>query len=134
TVGAALRGRPSADTQCGKPGVATEGHPYSCPPRKVDHGLLVSEGTLVSIKTVVNDCLLSKTAKFCRKRLRLARPFLFTLAIDIAAVSSRRHPVLLPEVAHEMSVGRDADLLQNLLDAEKRRAQHLLRFVQPRLL
>jgi Type I phosphodiesterase / nucleotide pyrophosphatase len=29
TVGAALRGRPSLETQCGKPGAATEGRPYS---------------------------------------------------------------------------------------------------------
>ena len=26
----ALCGRPCVETQCGKPGVATEGHPYSC--------------------------------------------------------------------------------------------------------
>ncbi|HEU4835946.1 MAG TPA: hypothetical protein VFS90_16080 [Pyrinomonadaceae bacterium] len=30
TVGAALRGRPGAETQCGKPGAATEGRPCSC--------------------------------------------------------------------------------------------------------
>jgi len=65
---------------------------------------MAGEGTLVSIKRVVNDCLLSKTAKFCRKWLRLARPVLFTLALDAAAISSRRHSVFLPEITHEVSV------------------------------
>src|SRR5215510_553977 len=32
-VGAALCGRPSQETQCGKPGAATEGRPYNCGPR-----------------------------------------------------------------------------------------------------
>ena len=91
----------------------------------------MSESNLVSIKSVVNDCLLSKTAKFCRKWLRLPCPFLFTLPVEIASVSGRRHSVFLPEVTHEVSVRGNADLPQDLLDTEKRRAQHLLGFAQP---
>ena len=93
----------------------------------------MSEATLVSINTAVNDCLLSKTAKFCQKWLRLPHAILFTLAMDVSAVSGGRHSVFLPEVAHEVSVRSDADLLQDLLDTEKRRAQHLFRLPQPEL-
>src|SRR6185295_5114627 len=88
---------------------------------------MVSERNLVSIKTVVNDCLLSKTAKFCRKRLSPSTLF----ASDGAAVSSRCGPVFPPKIAHEMSVRRNPNLLQNLLDTEKRRAQHLFRLREP---
>ena len=88
---------------------------------------MVSEGNLVAIGSVVNDCLLSKTAKFCRKWL----PPSLLFAPDRPAVSCWCGAVFPPEVAHEVSVRRNPDLLQDLLDAEKRRAQHLFCFHQP---
>lgn len=94
----------------------------------------MGERNLVSIDSVVNDCFLSKTAKFCQKWLRytaLARPVLF--ASDRAAVSGWCCSVFAAEVTYEVGVRCDPDLLQDLLDAEKRRAQHLLRLAQPQV-
>ena len=87
----------------------------------------MSDGNLVSIKTRVNGYLLSKTAKFWRKWLSPASLF----PSDRAAVSGWCRSVFPAKVAHKVSVGSDPDLLQDLLDAEKRRAQHLLSPHQP---
>jgi len=84
-------------------------------------------GNLVSVVSLVNGYLLSKTAKFWRKWLSPASLF----ASDRAAVSCRCRSVFPAKVVHEVSVRCDPDLLQDLLDAEKRRAQHLLSPHQP---
>ena len=84
-------------------------------------------GNLVSVVSLVNGYLLSKMAKFWRKRLSPASLF----ASDRAAVSGWCCSIFPAEVAHKMSVGCDPDLLQDLLDAEKRRAQHLFSPRQP---
>ena len=94
-------------------------------------------GNLVSFKTAVNDCFLSKTANYCRKRLNDAlrtRAVLFppfSFPVNCAAVSSGCGSVFAAEVAHEVSVGSNPNLFQNLLDGEKRRAQHPFRSDQP---
>jgi hypothetical protein len=102
---------------------------FSCAPF-VSYLVLVGDGNLVSFEGAVNDCFLSKTAKFCRKWLL---PRAIPFAFNRAPVSGRRGSVFPPEVAHEVSVGRNPDLLQDLLDTEKRGAQHLFRFAQTKV-
>src|SRR6185295_19996491 len=64
---------------------------------------------------------------FWRKWLSPASLF----SSDRAAVSCRCRSVFPAKIAHKVSVGCDPDLLQDLLDAEKRRAQHLFGPLQP---
>src|SRR4026207_2466859 len=74
---------------------------------------------------------------YCRKRLNFARSGYgkvlapaFPFAFNCSAVSGGCHSVFSTEVAHEVSIRSNTDLLQNLLDTKKRGAQHFFRLAQ----
>src|SRR6185369_8564973 len=102
----------------------------------VSNSLRWVKRNLMRLGVAVNDCFLSKTAKYCRKRSMffLSSFALLQHAKRRAAISSGRHAVQLAEVVHKVSIRAEPDLLQHLLHVEKSSAQHLLRFAQPEFL